>query len=225
MDRIRIVETADGSNTLYSEEYKAHYHSLNGALQESRHIFIENGFKYFSKDELSILEVGFGTGLNAALTSSIAILNKIKTCYTGIERHPLSHEILENINYKSVLSELEYNNLKTINYLDWGVNKKVSDFYTILKLNDDICTTAINASYDLIYYDAFAPEDQPEIWSKQIFEKLYKATKPNGILITYCSKGIVKQALRDSGYKVERLPGPAGKRHILRAIKHHPIEL
>jgi len=219
MERIKIVETADGSNTLYSEEYKAHYHSLNGALQESQHIFIDNGFKYFSKDELCILEVGFGTGLNAALTSSLAMLNKVKTIYTGIELHPLSHDILKNINYKSVLSEFDYNNWKTINSLDWGLRGVLSDFFTILKLNEDICTTALNNSYDLIYYDAFAPEDQPEIWEKHIFEKLYISTKQNGILITYCSKGIVKQALRHAGYKVERLPGPIGKRHILRATK------
>lgn len=219
MEGIKIVETADGSNTLYSEEYKAHYHSLHGALQESRHIFIENGFKYFLKDELSILEVGFGTGLNAALTSSAAYLNKVKTIYTGIELHPLSQEILDKINYKSVLPEYDYDNWKTIHSLGWGLRGVISDFFTILKLNDDICTTVLKKSYDIIYYDAFAPEDQPELWEKNLFEKLYLSTKPNGILVTYCSKGIVKQALRNAGYKVERLPGPIGKRHILRAIK------
>lgn len=220
MEGIKVVETADGSSTLYSEEYKAHYHSLNGALQESRHIFIENGFKYFSKNYLDILEVGFGTGLNAALTSAIALLNNVNTCYTGIELHPLGEDVLEKINYKSALSELEYSNWRAINSMKWGSNCKLSDFYSILKLNKNICTAEINAKYDLIYYDAFAPEDQPEMWDKQIFQKLYFSTKPDGILITYCSKGIVKQALRDAGYKVVRLPGPVGKRHILRAIKH-----
>ncbi len=219
MVNIKIVKTADGSNTLYSEEYKAHYHSLNGALQESHHIFIENGFKYFSKNELSVLEVGFGTGLNAALTSSIAFLSKVKTNYTGIELHPLSQEILEKINYKSVLTEFDFNNWKAINSLDWGSSRTVSGFFKILKLNDDICKLSLSDNYDLIYYDAFAPEDQPEMWEKQVFEKLYSSTKPNGILVTYCSKGIVKQALRNAGYKVERLPGPIGKRHIIRAIK------
>ncbi|HCT29282.1 MAG TPA: SAM-dependent methyltransferase [Bacteroidales bacterium] len=219
MNKIKIIETADGSNTLFSEEFNAHYHSLNGALQESRHIFIEYGFNYFSSKQISVLEVGFGTGLNAALTASRAENNKVKTRYSGIELFPLNNEILNKINYKSVLSPNEFELWTKINHAQWELEKNISDFFSIEKLKMSICNANLTKTFDLIYYDAFAPEDQPELWDKSIFEKIYNATNPEGILVTYCSKGIVKQALRHAGYKVERHPGPIGKRHIIRAIR------
>lgn len=219
MAQIKIVPTADGSNTLYSEQYKAHYHSLNGALQESLHVFIKNGYDFLTHNKLNILEVGFGTGLNAALSASKAIEKSCNTHYTGIDIIPLNKESLSKLNYSSVLSEEAYSNWQKIVATPWGDEFNVNDYFTLKKIQADFTGFNPPSSYDLIYFDAFAPEDQPEMWSVDIFEKLYKSTNPEGILVTYCSKGIVKQALREVGYKVERLSGPAGKRHIIRATK------
>ncbi len=220
MTPIRIVPTADGSHTLYSDRHKAHYHSLNGALQESLHIYIRNGYEYLSLNEISILEVGFGTGLNAALTALSAIEMSRKTIYTGIELYPLQDEILTELNYGTILNDEVIEFWKKITAAQWGKEESINESFLLTKLQSDICTINLSNSYNLIYFDAFAPEDQPEVWSYEIFKKLYNATNQNGILVTYCSKGIVKQALRSVGYKVERLAGPQGKRHILRAIKH-----
>ncbi len=215
-----VVQTADGSHTLYAEQYEAHYHSLNGAIQESQHIYIKNGYEYLPiNGAVSILEVGLGTCLNAALTAIKTIERKQKTSYIGVELHPLEDNILAKLNYYSVLSKKESEAWGKIVDAKWGVENPINEFFYLTKLHADICTLNLLGTYDLIYFDAFAPEDQPEVWSEEIFEKIYKSTNKDGILVTYCSKGIVKQALRNVGYKVERLAGPPGKRHILRAIK------
>lgn len=219
MTNIQIIDTADGSNTLYSEKFNAHYHSLNGALQESRHIFIDKGYKFLSKNQITILEVGLGASLNASLTAAAAEISMIKTDYTGIELIPLEKEILDKINFKTVISDKEFDLWQKINQAPWGQKSIITDYFTIEKLNIDFTSAILTKTFDICYFDAFAPEDQPEMWSNDIFKKIYDATAYEGILITYCSKGIVKQTLRNVGYKVERLPGPIGKRHIIRAIK------
>jgi len=219
MKQIRIVQTADGSNTLFSEEHNAHYHSLNGAVQESEHIFIKNGYNYFSLDEISILEIGFGTGLNAALTASMAVEQKCNTCYTGIDLYPLDMNILSKINYDAVLSTPKSEAWKKITTTKWGVEERVNEFFLLNKVHCDLIEMSLQNKYDIIYFDAFAPDDQPEMWTIDVFEKLYHANNNGGVLVTYCSKGIVKQTLRSVGYKVERMPGPPGKRHIIRATK------
>lgn len=220
MEQLKLIKTEDGSHTLYSEQYHAHYHSLRGALQESLHIFIENGYCFIDKNEINILEVGFGTGLNAALTASKAESIGRTTKYTGIELHPPSELTLSEINYATILSQEDSLNWKKITHAKWNDVIQINSFFSIIKIQDDFIKYNICNLFDIVYFDAFAPDDQPEIWSESIFEKIYTNTNPGGILVTYCSKGIVKQALRKAGFKVERLAGPAGKRHILRAI--HP---
>jgi len=219
MSEIEIAQTADGSNTLYSNRHKAHFHSLNGAVQESQHIFIKNGYDYFSLDEIDVLEIGFGTGLNAALTASKANQKKCRTCYTGIELYPLHNDTLSKLNYNSILNRDESAIWKKIVSTKWDNNEKVNDFFMINKIHCDIIEMKLPNKYNLIYFDAFAPNDQPEIWTVDIFKKLFNATKTGGVLVTYCSKGIVKQALRSVGYQVKRLAGPQGKRHMIRASK------
>ena len=219
MQPLRIAQTADGSHTLFSEKYNAYYHSTNGAIQESYHVFIKSGFNAVDLVEIRILEIGFGTGLNAALTASQAKILKHRTNYTGIDLYPPDNELLMQLNYKSVLNQDASDFWEKIISLDWGIESSVNDFFILRKFNADITNIELTGNYDLIYFDAFAPNDQPEMWSSLIFKKLYQATNSNGILVTYCSKGIVKQALRDAGYTVERLPGPPGKRHILKATK------
>ena len=219
MSSIRIVQTSDGSHTLYSELHKAHYHSTNGAIQESQHIFIKNGFELISQNEISVLEIGFGSGLNAALTASSAQRMKTKTSYTGIDLYPHDLETLHNLNYKTLLKENDASMWAKVMAVEWEETQQVNDFFWLKKVQDNFTTIEFADAYDLIYFDAFAPDDQPDMWTDRMFNKLYKATKSKGILVTYCSKGIVKQALRNNGYIVERLPGPPGKRHIIKATK------
>jgi len=219
MTSIKLVQTADGSDTLFSEQHNAHYHSLNGALQESLHIFVRNGYEFMSMNGINILEIGFGTGLNATLTASKAFSTKQITYYTGVELYPLEEIHLSKLNYPSILNRNEAEAWRMITTGEWGVKNVINEFFSLTKLHADICSLMLSDNYNLIYFDAFAPDDQPEVWTIEIFEKLYNATSHGGILITYCSKGIVKQALRYVGYKVDRLPGPPGKRHILRATK------
>ena len=219
MSSLKIIQTADGSHTLYSEQHHAYYHSTNGALQESLHVFIKCGFDYLTLDEINILEVGFGTGLNAALTASSAINKKQKTKYTGIDLYPPDEDTLLRLNYKSVLNKEDAEAWKNIISIKWGAENRINDFFLLKKIKADFADLNLTDNFHLIYFDAFAPDDQPEMWTLKVFEKLYQATASNGVLVTYCSKGIVKQALREAGYIVERLSGPPGKRHIIRAIK------
>ncbi len=219
MASTKIVQTADGSHTLFSVQYNAHYHSLNGAIQESLHVFIKNGFGYFSLKEINVLEVGFGTGLNAALTASMAIKSKCKTKYTGIDIHPPENEILIKLNYEFAINSLDSESWRMIISSKWGKGQPINDYFLLNKIQADFNALKLIDSYNLIYFDAFAPDDQPEMWTIDVFKKLFNATKAGGVLVTYCSKGIVKQALREVGYKVERLAGPPGKRHMVRATR------
>jgi tRNA U34 5-methylaminomethyl-2-thiouridine-forming methyltransferase MnmC len=209
--------TADNSPTLYVPELDEHYHSINGAVQESQHIFINAGLKQINKKKIKILEIGFGTGLNALLTFSETQKNKQPIIrYTGIEKYPVPLDIIEvllkeNIPRKDIF--------KQIHKTPWENETAVSDFFSLKKIKVDLKTFMPEDSYDLIYFDAFAPDKQPELWTKNIFVKLFNATDKNGILVTYSAKGIVKQALRNAGYFVKRLPGPPGKRHMVEAIK------
>jgi tRNA U34 5-methylaminomethyl-2-thiouridine-forming methyltransferase MnmC len=219
MSSIKVVQTADGSHTLFSEKFNAYYHSTNGAVQESRHVFIKCGFDSCDQDEINLLEIGFGTGLNAALTTLRAIAKGLKTNYLGIDLYPPDIETLLQLNYKSFLSIAEFDAWEKIVSIKWGVNSCINSFFKLEKRMVDFFDIHLNYNFDLIYFDAFAPNDQPDMWAPLNFRKLYQSTAKNGVLVTYCSKGIVKQALRDAGYFVERLPGPPGKRHILKATK------
>jgi tRNA U34 5-methylaminomethyl-2-thiouridine-forming methyltransferase MnmC len=216
---IRILSTKDGSDTLYSELYHAHYHSMNGAIQESLHVFIKNGFDYINLDKIRILEIGFGTGLNATLTASSANITRRLTKYTGIDICALDENILLKLNYNSTLNTQNIENWDKIIKAKWNNENCINDYFYLKKVNTDFISCNLTDRYNLIYFDAFAPDDQPEMWTFEIFKKLYQVTESEGILVTYCSKGIVKQALREAGYIVSRLPGPPGKRHMVRAVK------
>ncbi|BDX38619.1 hypothetical protein CYCD_19740 [Tenuifilaceae bacterium CYCD] len=213
--------TADGSHTLYSEVHNAYYHSLNGALTESLHIFIDAGYLFISNqfNQISILEVGLGSGLNAALTAKESSELAIQTEYTAIELYPISKQQIANLNYNQILASGVAEFWINIMLAEWGGFVTINDYFNVIKLNSDFTKWVPDKTFNLIYFDAFAPEDQPEMWSAEMFQKLYDALSVGGVLVTYSSKGIVKQALRSVGFKVERLAGPPGKRHILRAVK------
>lgn len=215
--KLKKVLTADKSPTIYVPELNEHYHSVNGALQESEHIFINAGLKQIEKENINILEVGFGTGLNAILSCSENNDLKKQIYYETIEKYPLSDEIINDLQKSPVFNSKIS---KQIHIAIWEKPVKINDNFTLHKIQIDLLEYTPDKTFDLIYFDAFSPEKQPELWTKEIFKTLYTATNKNGILVTYSAKGTVKQALRDAGYTVKRLPGPAGKRHIIQALKN-----
>jgi tRNA U34 5-methylaminomethyl-2-thiouridine-forming methyltransferase MnmC len=226
MDKIlRLCE--DGSHTLFSEKAGECYHSIHGALNESLHIFITAGFKAVlkkhqirKKNLVRILEIGFGTGLNALLTGLEADQENIFVDYTGLEPFPVEDVILKKLNFCTFLSEQSDQIFSTMHECSWGTAFKISPYFSFTKKKSGFMEVdLVDNSFDLIYFDAFSPEAQPELWEQEVFDKCYKVMAPEGILVTYCAKGRVKRALKSAGFAVENLPGPAGKREITRAQK------
>lgn len=218
-DQVTHCTTSDGSSTLCSAKFGAHYHSLNGAVTESEHIFINAGLRALDLKEISILEVGFGTGLNVALSANYAKIHGISIDYCSLELFPLTAKDYGLLNYSNVLQPQVAELWETICELPWNERTMVFDGFSVEKMNVDFTSWNPTHKYHLVYFDAFAPNDQPEMWEEKQFQKLFNAMHPNAILVTYCVKGIVKNALSNAGFCLERLPGPPGKRHMLRAKK------
>ncbi|NTS40175.1 tRNA (5-methylaminomethyl-2-thiouridine)(34)-methyltransferase MnmD [Flavisolibacter sp. BT320] len=216
-----VVLTKDGSHTIAIAEKGVTYHSVHGAVQESMHVFIEAGLGTIltspDKTEISIFEMGFGTGLNAFLTALVALEQQRSFFYTAVETAPLSAEEASLLNYSDSLG---YGELFTaLHQCAWDEAVQVNDFFTVEKRQTELTAFSPSRQYDLVYYDAFAPSAQPELWTKEVFEKLYGMMHTNGVLVTYCSKGDVRRALQAAGFSVEKVPGPRGKREMLRALK------
>lgn len=219
-NQILLEATADGSHTLYVLSLDEHYHSVFGAVQESTHVFIEAGFNEISNlRQINILEVGFGTGLNALLTALKKGSQHVS--YTAIEAYPVSKSITDRLNYPDMTGVNGSSEIfKRLHEVEWERFSEVVPGFILRKLHAkmEICDLPDNF-FHLVYFDAFAPNVQPEMWTSEVFRKIYRATVASGILVTYSSKGLVKQNLRSAGFIVERLPGAAGKRHMLRALK------
>lgn len=217
---MELERTADGSYTLYVPELDEHYHSVKGALTESQHIFIEMGLKHSSAPEPHILEIGLGTGLNAFLTLLAAEEMQRKVYYTGIERYPLAEETLRQLDYPGIIGKKHEEDYYAIHQAPWEKETNLSPWFTLHKIEGDFTRHTFQKGYDIIYFDAFAPEKQPEMWEQSLFNTLYNVLNEGGILTTYCAKGVVRRMLQTAGFTVERLPGPpGGKREILRATK------
>jgi tRNA U34 5-methylaminomethyl-2-thiouridine-forming methyltransferase MnmC len=217
---MKIEQTADGSYTLYVPELDEHYHSVKGALTESQHIFIDMGLKHSSITAPHILEIGLGTGLNCVLTLLEAKESQRHVYYTGIERYPLNEEIIRKLNYPSIIGKECEEDYFAIHQAPWEEDVCLSPWFTLHKMEGDFTHYSFEQKYDIIYFDAFAPEKQPEMWEQSLFDNLYQVLNEGGILTTYCAKGVVRRMLQTAGFKVERLPGPpGGKREILRATK------
>jgi len=216
---MKIIVTGDGSHTIGLKDTGECYHSIHGAIQESRHVFIQSGFLTVPRSEspINILEVGFGTGLNALLTACQG--HDLPTIqYTAIEPHPISNEIWDRLNYAPHSSSAK-NIFRKLHECNWNEWQSITSNFRFLKRRETIQDCDLDASYHLVYFDAFSPKLQPELWSSTLFSKLNRAMAPGGILVTYCAKGSVKQALRDAGFEVNRIAGPPGKRHMVRAVK------
>lgn len=227
MRNIRIESTLDGSNTLYVPSIDEHYHSTNGAVQESTHVYINAGLAECQKDTVNILEIGFGTGLNAYLTLLYAQRHHKNIFYTAIELYPLDNDTISRLDYTSEKQLSEKVLFEKLHTSLWNTEEEITPFFSLSKFNYDftLLNFSFDKTFDLIYFDAFAPDKQSEMWTQDIFDFLYENTALHGILTTYCAKGSVRRMLQKSGYEVERLPGPPGKREILRAtnIKSHKI--
>ena len=242
---VKVQITEDGSHTLFSEMAGQTYHSSHGAVQESRHIFISqlsiingqqstddsqqlmvNGQQAKVGGDLSVLEIGFGTGLNALLTVQWARENGVKVDYTTIELYPLKEEVYRELNYGKLLGD-EWLFLR-LHKAEWDAGfVKINENFSIRKCKSDIvewlrnaqCTMHNAQLFDVVYFDAFSPDAQPELWTEEVFRNVYMLMKEGGVLTTYCAKGDVRRAMLAAGFKVEKLQGPPGKRHILRAGK------
>jgi tRNA U34 5-methylaminomethyl-2-thiouridine-forming methyltransferase MnmC len=212
---VYTVPTADGSLTLYHKQLGAHYHSVHGAVQESMHIFIRNGLAQLPHlPEINILEMGFGTGLNALLTVHNKP-NDIFVNYTSLDIYKISSQVTQELKNSYPDSSL----FEKIHQSLWGASTAIAPGFMLNKIHLSLADYTPDKLFHLCYFDAFAPDIQPELWTVEVFEKLYRCLHTGGLLLTYCSKGDVKRALRQSGFRVERLPGPPGKRHIIRAVK------
>ena len=219
---IQIEKTNDGSNTLFVPELNEHYHSIKGALTESEHIFIRMGLEHCAKTDISLLEIGFGTGLNAFLTLLKAEETGRHVNYTTIEKFPLDEDIIRNLHYPELAAPEQADYFYEIHRAAWNTPQAVSPFFILHKIEGDFTDYRFEGKYDLIYFDAFAPEKQPEMWSQELFDYLYSLMNPGGILTTYCAKGAVRRMMQTSGFIIERLPGPpGGKREILRGTRSH----
>ncbi|MDH6354033.1 tRNA U34 5-methylaminomethyl-2-thiouridine-forming methyltransferase MnmC [Dysgonomonas sp. PH5-45] len=220
----RIESTADGSPTLYIPELDEHYHSVNGAIQESKHVFIDAGLRPIAQKSknISVLEIGFGTGLNALLTLLEGKKLNLNIHYTTLELYPLPLNLAEQLNYPEVLQTKDENLFINLHQAEWGKVVEITPNFTLHKIETDFSKPNFetgNEAFNLIYLDAFAPNKQNGVWTQTVFNRLFGKTIQGGILTTYCAKGIVRRMMQQAGYTVERLPGPPGKREMLRAFR------
>lgn len=221
-NNIDAILTEDGSYTLFNNKIGEHYHSIHGAIQESQHVFIKSGLAHCKEKEIHIFEIGFGTGLNAFLAYKYGKENNIRIHYTTIEAFPIDIQTAEKINYG--LTEKEKKVFMSLHKDNWGRSLDIDENFSIEKINEDLSKFILRKTFqkkliNVIFFDAFSPEVQSDLWEKQVFEYLYNSLSLGGILTTYCAKGYVRRNLKEVGFEVERLAGPPGKREILRAQK------
>ncbi|MFC5271283.1 tRNA (5-methylaminomethyl-2-thiouridine)(34)-methyltransferase MnmD [Adhaeribacter terreus] len=222
--KVEVKQTNDGSNTLFVPELNEHYHSIHGALQEALHVFIKYGLEPTlekATEPIRLLEIGFGTGLNAILTLQTFLTQNHSVFYDTLEKYPLPENLIKELQFGNFILNpelLDY--FHKLHAAPWNETIAITPNFNLQKMHTDLETqTFPDNYYDLIYFDAFAPEKQPHLWTDEIFRKMAGALKPGGFLVSYCAKGIFKRGLKSAGLTVEALPGPPGKREMTRATK------
>jgi tRNA U34 5-methylaminomethyl-2-thiouridine-forming methyltransferase MnmC len=215
----KLIQTTDGSHTIYVPELDEHYHSIHGAVQESAFIFIKNGYDFCAANPVSILEIGFGTGLNVLLTAIKSQADGRSVDFISLEKYPLEEGIVKLLNHHEFAGENGMQIFSKIHKAAWNEKISIMNSFSLTKLNLDFTIEKPAGSFDLIYFDAFGPDKQPEMWTAEIFDSISMLTKKDGILVTYSAKGEVRRSLKASGFEVTLLPGPPGKRQMIRAIK------
>ena len=216
----KIILTKDGSETIFLPEIKETYHSKYGAIQEANHVFIKNGLNFFNKSSLKIFEMGFGTGLNCLLSAIKASEEKVLIDYFTIEPFPVERDIINDLNYISIIGNEYFDLFNKIHDVNWESRDIISQNFSLTKNQCTIQNYSFKKNYfDVIFYDAFGPRVQPDLWSFNILQKNYFGLRKGGILVTYCAQGQFKRNLKKIGFKVIPMPGPVGKREMTIAIK------
>lgn len=220
-----IIITSDGSKTIHIPEMDEHYHSVNGALTESLHVFIKNGYQYSTAPEPVVFETGFGTGLNCWLTALQAEKEGRKTTYIAVEKFPLKSEEITQLSYGELFGGETKQFFDQIHAAPWNTTVGISEYFSLRKLPIDFHELNFKTIplFDVIYHDAFGPDKQPDLWTPEIFEKLYRNSMPGAVFVTYSAKGEVRRRLSAAGFTMERLQGPPGKKEMLRGIKNSSI--
>lgn len=212
-----IIITKDGSNSLFVPSLNEQYHSIHGAKQEAEHVFLKMGLGFHQKKTLRVFEVGFGTGLNALLTCAFALENNKVIEYVSVEKYPVTKAEFSCLNYGAILN-MESLFIKMFDQ-EWEEKCVINDSFSLQKINKDLKTDTLPKGFDVIYFDAFAPNKQPDMWSVEVFIKMNKMLSKGGCLVTYCCQGQARRSMIEAGFIVEKVAGPPGKREMLRAIK------
>jgi len=215
-----IIETQDGSHSLHSTSFDAAYHSHYGAIQESQHVFLTAGLEHIllNHEVIRVFEMGFGTGLNALLTWLAADKWSKSIDYESVELAPISRTQASQLNYPEIL-DTPPDKFLQLHEKSWNQTHLLSPFFSFKKIEGKLQDIEIGSDFNVVYYDAFAPGTQPELWEAPVFDKIYQAMSPESVLVTYCAKGVVKRCLKSIGFQVEGIPGPPGKREMTRAVK------
>lgn len=216
---LKVISTSDGSSTIYVPELDEYYHSAFGAVSESEHVFIKNGYKKTTANPLRIFELGFGTGLNALLTLAESEKDKKIVEYVSVEKYPLGKEIIEQINYGRIVGSGKENCFSLIHDCEWDKPCLINDNFSLHKINSDIRDVEGDRVFDLVYYDAFAPGKQADMWTFDLLSRVCSFLDKGGVFVTYSAMGQLKRDLIKLGFDVENPEGPAGKREITRAVK------
>ena len=210
----------DGSHTIVSEKFNVTYHSMHGAVTESKVVFIDSGLKHLQeigKTKITVFEMGFGTGLNAFMTALWAEKHQVDVAYTGVEAFPISKDQYHQLNYADLLGNSDL--FLNIHTAQWHHKTSIAPFFNLLKLETTLQEFEPETLFDIIFYDAFGPGAQPELWDADIMDKMYQMLSPGGLLVTYCAQGQFRRNLKHAGFIVEKIPGPPGKREMTRALK------
>jgi tRNA U34 5-methylaminomethyl-2-thiouridine-forming methyltransferase MnmC len=224
LKKVELIETRDGSSSLFLPELNETYHSTHGAIAEAYYVFIKNGIEHYlatnQKTSINILEIGFGTGLNALITADFASNNNIDFHYSSLEPFPLDQSIIEQLNYTAQLKTFDATQIfRKIHAADWGKIIPINQNFKLRKLKSPLLAFESSTKFDLIFFDAFAPSKQPEMWEIAIFEHLNKMMNEKAQLITYCAQGQFKRNLKSAGFEVQSLPGPPPKKEMVRGVK------